>query len=242
MTWLQRWTDVLFLHFAVAVDELEPHLPPQLEIDTFDGQAWISFVFFRLKLRPAGLPFIPGFSSLLEMNVRTYVRYRDQPGIYFLRMFADNRLAIQAARWLTPLCYEPATMVDRRLPDGRRHIECSPARNPGCGLTLDFQINDNPSEPIAGSLAYWLVERYRLFVARRDGSILAGDVDHAPWNIAPVKLSMLDNNIGEAIQLSLDETPPAANVSSGVTARFNSFRVIAASGTCGRYAVPSTQY
>src|SRR4029079_567835 len=140
MTWLQRWTDVLFLHFAVAADELGPHLPPQLEIDTFDRTAWLSFIFFRLKLRPAGLPFLPGFSSLLEMNVRTYVRHRDQPGIYFLRMYADNRLAIHAAKMLTPLCYEHATMIDRPLPDGQRHVECSPSHIPGCGLSLNFQI------------------------------------------------------------------------------------------------------
>src|SRR5205807_954035 len=161
MTWLQRWTDVLFLHFAVAADELESHLPPQFEIDTFDGQAWLSFVFFRLKLRPAGLPFIAGLSSLLEMNVRTYVRHRDQPGIYFLRMYADNRLAIQAARWLTPLCYEHATMVDCKLGDSRRHIECVPAHDSRAGLSLDFTIADHAAEASPGALDFWLLERYR---------------------------------------------------------------------------------
>jgi len=226
MTWLQRWTDVLFLHFAIAADDLQPHLPPQLEIDTFDGQAWISFVFFRLKLRPAGLPFIPGFSSLLEMNVRSYVKHNEQPGIYFLRMYADNRLAIQAARMLTPLCYEHATMIDHRLRDDRRHIECSPSRSVSHGLSLNFQIAGAAAEADAGSLDFWLVERYRLFVVRRDGSILAGDVVHAPWQISPIQFAIAKNNIGEATGLPISD-PAAASFSAGVAARFNSFRTIA---------------
>src|SRR4051794_17678906 len=96
------------LHFAAREDQLRSWLPPQVEVDTLEGRAWLSFVFFRLKLRPARLPFVPALSSLLELNVRTYVRHRGQPGICFLKMYADNRLAIRAARWLTPLCYEPA--------------------------------------------------------------------------------------------------------------------------------------
>jgi uncharacterized protein YqjF (DUF2071 family) len=243
MTWLQRWTDVLFLHFAVAADELEPQLPPQLELDTFDDHAWLSFIFFRLKLRPVGLPFIPGFSSLLEMNVRTYVRHCDRPGIYFLKMYADNRLAIQAARWLTPLYYEHATMVDRRLVDDRRHVECSPTTNCGCGLSLDYQIAGDPAEAALGSLDSWLVERYRLFVARSKGSILAGDVEHPPWRISPVKLSVVKNHIADSIRLRLGETPTAASFSSGVVAQFNSFRVVSRlSISRSEYSVPSTQY
>src|SRR4029079_4764947 len=82
VTWLQQWTASLFLHFAVRPDELAPLVPPRLEIDTLSGQAWLSFVIFRLKLRPAGLPLLPVLSSLVEMNVRTYVRHRGHPGVY----------------------------------------------------------------------------------------------------------------------------------------------------------------
>jgi len=227
MTWLQQWTDVLFLHFAIAADELEPHLPPQLEIDTFDSQAWLSFIFFRLKLRPVGVPFIPGLSSLLEMNVRTYVRHRGQPGIYFLRMYADNWLAIQAARLLTPLCYEHATMIDLRLPDAQRHVECWPAGDRSSGLSVDFTIAGDATEVCPGSLDFWLVERYRLFVGRHDGAILAGDVEHPSWQVSAVDLSVLNNHIGEATGLPLGEAPSAASFSTGVAARFNSFGVVA---------------
>src|SRR5947209_2983701 len=124
MIWHQRWLNVLFLHFPADQHHLAARLPRPLVPDLFEGQAWLSYIFFQLQLRPAWLPLMPGLSSLLELNVRTYVRRGDVPGIYFLRMFADNRLAIAAARWLTPLHYERAVMVDRATGDHSRHLEC----------------------------------------------------------------------------------------------------------------------
>src|SRR6185369_14090379 len=126
MIWLQHWTDVLFLHFPLPERQLRPLVPGSIAIDTYGGSAWLSYIFFRLNLRPAWLPNIPGFSSLCELNVRTYVRHRDQPGIYFLRMYADNALAIAASRFLTPLRYEPAAMSCTNGSNGSRRIVCQP--------------------------------------------------------------------------------------------------------------------
>src|SRR5262245_44775861 len=226
MNWRQHWTDVLFLHFPVPRSELEPLLPPSLTPDEFADQAWISFVFFRLIVRPAGLPAIPGFSSLLELNVRTYVRHRDQPGIYFLRMYADNWLAIGASRLLTPLCYERAAMTDRTLPGGIRHIECRP-RRPEAGALAGDCFNTGPlQEPARGSLDWWLLERYRLFVVQNDGRLLAANVEHPQWQAAPVDFVPDQIDLGRDLGLSL-RTPTAAHWSPGVAARFNAFRVSA---------------
>jgi len=61
-----------------------PLVPAGLILDTFDGLAWIGitpFVVSRLRLR--GAPAIPGASSFPELNVRTYVRRADKPGVFF---------------------------------------------------------------------------------------------------------------------------------------------------------------
>jgi len=225
--WLQHWTDVLFLHFAVREDELESLLPPQLEIDSFAGQAWVSFVFFRLKLRSAGLPHIPGLSSLREMNVRTYVRHRGRGGIYFLRMYADNWLAIRAARLLTPLNYELATMLDCPRSDLPRHVECRSSGDRRGFLRAEFTAPHGAEEAAAASLDFWLVERYRLFVDTRDGAILAGDVEHPPWQASAVRVLAVEHDFGRALGLKLEQRPAAAHFSAGVAARFNPFRVVA---------------
>src|SRR5262245_43574036 len=104
--WAQRWLDLLFLHWRVPPAALRPQLPRDLAIDTYGGDAWVSLVLFRLKVRPRWLPFVPGISNMLELNLRTYVRAANSPGIYFLSMLADNRPAIWLAKLLTPLPYQ----------------------------------------------------------------------------------------------------------------------------------------
>ena len=39
----QKWGKLLFMHWRIEEAELRPLIPEQLEIDTFDGSAWIGF-------------------------------------------------------------------------------------------------------------------------------------------------------------------------------------------------------
>src|SRR5262249_55559483 len=108
--WAQQWLDLLFLHWRVPPAVLQAHFPRDLTIDTYRQDAWVSLVLFRLKVRPRWLPFVPGLSNMFELNLRTYVRAANNPGIYFLSMLADNRPAIWLAKLLTPLPYCRAAM------------------------------------------------------------------------------------------------------------------------------------
>lgn len=223
MIWLQRWTDVLFLHFPVRESELRPHVPLGLEIDTFNGQVWISYVFFRLDLRPSWLPTVPRFSSLLELNVRTYVRCGDLAGIYFVRMYADNRLAIAASRLLTPLSYEWARMGAKFREDGTHELYCRPAKSIGA-LCVEFDADLSRLAAAAeDSLEAWLLERYRLFVERGDEPMVAATVEHPPWMASAVENLDCGGELEIAQSLGLSRQPAIAHYSPGVLARFNAF-------------------
>src|SRR5688572_8937724 len=70
----QTWNDLLFAHWPVPVDMLRPLLPASLELDTYEGQAWLSITPFMLTgARPRWVPPVPGLSAFPELNVRTYV-------------------------------------------------------------------------------------------------------------------------------------------------------------------------
>lgn len=97
--WIMRqtWNDVLFAHWPVDVSILRAMVPPVLELDTYNGQAWISMLPFMLtNLRARFLPAIPGARAFPELNLRTYVTYKGKPGIYFFSLDADHRLAVPA--------------------------------------------------------------------------------------------------------------------------------------------------
>jgi len=223
MTWSQRWLDCLFLHFPAPVAAIAPFVPPRLEVETFGGSAWISYVLFRLKVRPAWMPFVPGLSSLLELNVRTYVRHRGQSGICFLRMFADNRLAISAARLLTPLPYEQA-----RMTYDSNSANCQLFADAGRRLSLHFTPPSSFAELRSGTLDAWLLERYRLFIGSTDAAVVAADVEHPPWRATELEPKVAENTLCTDLGISLESQPAIAHYSPGVRARFGAFHTVAA--------------
>ncbi|MBA3390149.1 MAG: DUF2071 domain-containing protein, partial [Rubrobacter sp.] len=86
------WRDLLFMHWPVPVGWLRPLIPPALEIDTFDGSAWLGVVPFRMSgVRPRFVPRVPFLSDFPEINVRAYVTHGDKPGVWFFSLDAHNR-------------------------------------------------------------------------------------------------------------------------------------------------------
>src|SRR5262245_10075958 len=103
-----RWHDLLFAHWPVDPAVLRPLIPASLQIDTYDGQAWIGVVPFRMTgVRPRFVPPLPGLSAFAEINVRTYVTIEQKPGVWFFSLDAANRLAVWAARlsYHLPYCF-----------------------------------------------------------------------------------------------------------------------------------------
>src|SRR5215212_11794563 len=96
---VQTWHDLLFLHWPVAPEILQPHLPPGLTLDTRDGLAWIAVLpFWMSGIRLRGCPPMPCTSSFPEINVRTYVHDAERPAVYFMSLDADNLLGTAIAR------------------------------------------------------------------------------------------------------------------------------------------------
>jgi uncharacterized protein YqjF (DUF2071 family) len=179
--WSQAWRDVFFLHWPVNAQELRSLLPPALEIDTYDGQAWVSFVGFRLQVRLRNLPHIPFLSQCIELNFRTYVMYRGEPAICFLTMDADHGLIVAAARATTPLPYSLAKIHYRRQ-GPRCDFACLPSDQRTPRLTASFDLGKETGPAVDGSLDHWLTERYVAFAAdKRRVYRLA--VQHAPWSL-----------------------------------------------------------
>ena len=106
-----RWLDLLFAHWPVPLDVLRPLIPAGLELDTFDGQAWLGVVPFRMEdVGPRFLPAPPGPGAFPELNVRTYVTRRGRGGVWFLSLDAASRLAVEGARAAFHLPYVHARM------------------------------------------------------------------------------------------------------------------------------------
>src|SRR5207245_8145683 len=108
---------------------LAPKIPPPLELDLFEGQAWIGIVPFHMtNVTPRGVPALPWVSAFPELNVRTYVRVGDKAGVYFFSLDAGNPLAVRVARTLFHLPYYLADMKVARVDGGKGPIHYTSRR------------------------------------------------------------------------------------------------------------------
>jgi uncharacterized protein len=222
-TWSQHWRDVLFLHWGVPVSSVQPYLPPGVEADTWEGLAWVSLVIFHLRIRPSWLPFLPGLSSLTEVNFRTYVRCGGRRGICFRSIHADNRWAVGLARLLTPLPYALARLRYERIGD-EFSFEGSSLTPLESRTSLRFQPAGECRALSADSLDEWLLERYRAFAGGKGQTLLEAEVAHPPWRVHNVQVLACDTRGGPWWGHSPARPPDLMHFAAGFQALFGPFR------------------
>ena len=205
-----RWLDLLFAHWPVDAQPLQALLPRGLELDLFDGEAWLGIVPFTMAdVAPRGVPALGRFSHFPEINVRTYVRHGDLPGIHFLSLDAASRPTVEGARRVFHLPYFRARMSSERVA-GRivYRTERVDRRGPPAAFAASYRPT-GPVEPSApGSLEAWLTDRKRLFSADRGGRIWRTEIDHGPWPLQPAEAEIGLDSMAAAHGLVLPDRTP----------------------------------
>jgi len=206
----QTWHDLLFAHWPVDKVRLASMLPGALHLELYDGEAWLGIVPFHMtNVAPRGVPSLPWVSAFPELNVRTYVRVDEKPGVYFFSLDAGSPLAVAAARALFHLPYFGATMsVDRG--DGR--IRYRSRRNGSARVPAELVVSYTPIGSMfnakVGTLEYFLTERYCLYTLDDDSRPLRLDIHHRPWPLQRADAVFQVNTMAEAAGLSLPERAP----------------------------------
>lgn len=219
----QPWIDLLFAHWSVSPQALQPAVPPPLELQTFEGQAWIGVTPFEVRnLRVRPMLAIPFLSSFLEINVRTYVSFGGKPGIYFLSLDAASALAVAAARRFYRLPYFQAHMTIDRDADGLRYRSERKASEsaPAAAFRGRYRPLGIVYPPAVGTLEHWLTERYCLYTLDAEQRVLRGEIHHPPWPLQSAEADISLNTMGDEVGIALSRTPllhspPARTSSSG---------------------------
>jgi len=179
----QTWEDLLFAHWRVPAAAVREHIPDGLEVDEHDGTAWLGVTPFRLTgLRGRGMLPIPYVSSFLELNVRTYVRAEDKPGIWFFSLDASSRVAVEVARRMYKLPYFHARMSASRRGEWVDY-ECSRIGEAGRVFSGSYRPAGAVFNAEPGSLEWFLTERYCLYAASGDRA----EIHHALWDLQPAE-------------------------------------------------------
>jgi len=129
----QTWHDLLFAHWRVDAVALRQMIPRPLELDLWQGEAWLGIVAFGMaEVRVRGLPFEWRFP---ELNVRTYVTLGGRPGVWFFSLDAVSSAAVLAGRHCFHLPYVFAEMTQWRRDDC---VELT-SRRPGAAFAARYR-------------------------------------------------------------------------------------------------------
>ena len=208
---LQSWKQVTFLHWAVDPAVVRPLVPAELELDLFDGRAWVGIVPFRpQRLRRPGLAPLPWLSTYPEVNVRTYVR----GGVWFLSLDLGRMLSAFGAQFVSGLPhYWAASRIERhgdRLGFESRRIR-------GRALCqMQVEVGGAITEP--GDLLHFLTARYKLYTNFR-GRLCHGQVEHPRWELKQARVLYLEESLLAAAGVPRPESEPVVCFSEGVDAR-----------------------
>lgn len=208
----QSWHDLLFAHWPVPIESLRQALPSALEIDTFDGEAWIGIVPFRMSgVRLRGTPALPWISAFPELNLRTYVKHGDKPGVWFFALEAGNPLAVAIARGWFHLPYFRAHMKLAAAGEGSDDIHYASRRTHRGAAPAELVARYGPTGPAysarRGTLEHWLTERYCLYAAAGE-RLFRGEIHHPPWPLQPAHAEFERCTLPRAHGLVLPATQP----------------------------------
>jgi uncharacterized protein len=169
----------------VPVEAVRAHVPPELDVETHDGTAWVGVTPFRLTgLRARGLLPVPGVSSFLQLNVRTYVTAGgEKPGIWFFSLDASSRLAVRAARRTSKLPYFHARMSATRRGEWIDY-ECARIDEPGRVFSGRYRPDGAGFRAEPGSLEWFLAERFCLYMTDRN-RLYRSEIHHERWELQP---------------------------------------------------------
>lgn len=203
------WMKLLAAHWPLPPRLLESKIPDGLTLDTYDGDAWLSLIPFKMdNVHPRGLTWMPWGFPFPELNVRTYVTVDGKrPGVWFFSLDAGSHIAVTGARTFFHLPYFHADMemtVDGDTVDyqSRRTHRGVPG--------AEFRATYGPTGPGApaeeGSLEHWLMERYCLY-AEHKGVLYCGEVHHPRWELCPADADIAVNTMFQWLNLDLPDEP-----------------------------------
>ena len=213
----QQWRDLAYIHWEYEPEEVQALLPAGIEVDTFDGKAWVGLIPFSMRnISFPLIPPVPYFGSFPEVNVRTYVKRNGVPGVWFFSLDVNRLIPAFFARatYFIPYCWGKAshkkteakllTSVARRWPSkSSSHIE----------LSIGERI-ESPSE-----LAYFLSARWGLFSQGFGGRLRYAPVDHEQWELYSASIDLLDDKLVTAAGLPAPRGEAHVLFSPGVSVR-----------------------
>jgi uncharacterized protein YqjF (DUF2071 family) len=213
----QQWQELAYVHWRYDPSVVQALLPKGLEVDTFDGSAWVGLIPFSMRnISFPGTPAIPYLGSFPEVNVRTYVKKDGIPGVWFFSLDVSRFLPALVARasYFLPYCWGSASHVvnsDSLVTTVKRRWTSR------ASTRIQISIGERIESP--DELAVFLSARWGLYSKGFGSKIRYAPVDHETWILHTATLESLTDTLVVAAGLPAPTGDAHVMYSPGVSVR-----------------------
>jgi uncharacterized protein YqjF (DUF2071 family) len=202
------WLTQAFVHWPYSPEQVQRLLPAGLEVDTYEGSAWVSLTpFVMAGVRPPGSP--AALPAFLETNLRTYVRGRDgRDGLWFLSIEVTSPVMLAARAVGVP--YHAGRLELSREQGVRTYSGARRGGGPAYRVAVRCGAPVTPTRRDV-----WLTSRWRAFT-RRFGALWETPVEHEPWPLRAAELEGVEESLTRAAGLPPPAAEPLVHFSDGV--------------------------
>lgn len=179
-----RWQNLLMLNYRCDPELLRSRVPAGVELDTFEGETYVSMVGFLFQdTRIRGISVPPWMRTFEEVNLRFYVRRKVgdevRRGVVFVRELVPHRLTAWIARMLYGEPYSAVPMA-HRVSTGESTYSWRLAGN---AFSLSGTVQ-GPAQPLGeGSMEEFITEHYWGYTARGPRQTDEYRVAHPRWDV-----------------------------------------------------------
>lgn len=225
-----EWRHLAMLNYEIDPALLRPLVPRGTELDSLNGQTFITLVgFLFVRTRVLGVP-IPLHRDFEEVNLRFYVRRRADDGWRRAVVFIQELVPRAAIAWVARSFYGENYV--RAAMSHRIEFDRSSASRPVRVsyswthqkqlLRLEACAAGDSSAADAGNLQEFITEHYWGYSRARDGETLEYRVEHPRWNCRSAEGHLEGDfraQYGASLGASLAAPPHSALLADGSAVR-----------------------
>ncbi|HEY9733990.1 MAG TPA: DUF2071 domain-containing protein [Drouetiella sp.] len=213
----QTWAKLLFAHWPIKSEVIRNLIPDSLELDLFDGYAWVGIVPFVMNdVYPRYTPKTKSrLSNFLELNVRTYVTRDGIPGVYFFSLDCSNTVAVLIARKFYHLPYFRAKMSIDEKDTGIIEYSSERASDRAAAI-VSYRPTGNLLDPEKDSIDRFLTERYCLYTTDAKRQLHKGVIHHDVWPLQPAEAEFQLNSMTRPLGFDLPDCKPLLHYSERI--------------------------
>lgn len=196
-----RWENLIMANYAIDPEILKPYIPNGVELDLFEGKAFVSLVGFLFrKSRIFGIP-IPLLGSFEEINLRFYVKRKE--GNQYKRgvVFINETVPYKPVAWLANKLYKEhyiAIPTKHRFAVNQNEKEVEfQWKTPSQWNTIRVKASVFSREMERGSLQEFIFEHYFGYTKISEAESQEYKINHPRWQVNEIKEYHINCNFKE---------------------------------------------